>query len=55
MNASQALYPIQHQRMIDRLSKQLSAVYSDKHNSEILRRIEWHTQEYLAKTGKLPQ
>ena len=55
MTIDQILSPIQHQRMIDRLTSQLSLVYSDGHNAEILKRIQWHVEMYLAKIGKLPR
>jgi hypothetical protein len=46
--------PASHQRMIDRLSKQINPA-TPSLNEGLLRRIEWHTNEYQRKTGQLPK
>ena len=53
-NLSQILTPIQHQRMIDRLAAKINPI-TPKTNEETLKRIKWHTEQFLTKTGRLPQ
>jgi hypothetical protein len=48
------LTPEAHQRLIDRLSKQLNPATPEL-NKQTLRRIEWHTTQYQKKTGQLPK
>ena len=48
------LTPEAHQRQIDRLTKQINPA-TPTLNREILKRIGWHTNEYLRKTGELPR
>lgn len=48
------LTPAAHQRQIDRLSGQINPA-TPTLNQDLLKRIEWHTNEYLRKTGNLPR
>lgn len=48
------LTPATHQRMIDRLTAELNPA-TPVLNKETLRRIEWHTEQHLLKTGQLPK
>ena len=46
-----------HQRIIDRYTRMLKGDNSPAHilPTDLLRKIEWHTNEYLSKTGQLPE
>lgn len=48
------LTPTTHQRMINRLSKEINPA-TPSLNQDLLRRIGWHTEQYLSKTGRLPK
>lgn len=48
------LKPANHQAMIDRLTAQLNPA-TPTLNEGLLRRIEWHTNGYIKKTGELPR
>jgi len=50
---TEILTPQSHQRIINRLSSQISDTTPEL-NKELLKKIEWHTNEYLKKTGNLP-
>lgn len=53
-NLSQVLRPIDHQRMIEKLTAKLNPA-TPTLNEETLSRIEWHTYQYTIKTGQLPK
>jgi len=50
----QILTPQAHQRIINRLSAQLDPSKPVSHRN-LTRKIEWHTDQFLGKTGQLPE
>lgn len=48
------LTPLQHQRMIDRLYRKINPATPEL-NENTYKRIDWHTEQYITKTGKDPR
>lgn len=56
MTLSQLFTPKDHQNSIDRYSKVLQGkIKSTLPNEDIKRKMQWHVEQYLAKTGELPE
>jgi len=54
-NLAAKLTANQHQRMIDRYTEILNPVMSKSVREYYLKKIEWHTNQHLKKTGQLPK
>ena len=55
-NLTDLFSPADHQRIINRYTRMMNGKAETKMTkAKLAEKIEWHTAEYLAKTGNLPK